>query len=361
MKLLQPLLRSLAYFRAGFNYYINFPIGLIGFGTSFYYLAIQNIPPLKQLFPGFIEFMIALIFIIYPIGHIAGVLHFKKLLFKTEQDILTESNQYSQNILAPIFVPMYQFMLELGQKEGMNPETIKQFEDILRATSDKTPPYRGDPMKRRIKRVKNFAARLGRIFTPRGIQWENTQRDYEKWADTPLPEDYLEMVKRRGADFREFVGTPGTIIDVGCGNGLLSGKPYAETGYVPLKRGVHTIYGLDPLELKAPIPWIDEFIRGRCEDPIPVKAEYAAFATSFDHLEDSALSLSRLVDAGVRGIFIWETLMRRRMGGDSAHLKRYTLEELTAVLDCAGFSIKRFVVTDDMKDSYWCFVEAEKR
>lgn len=361
MGIINLILRSISYFRSGFSNYINYPFSLISFGTTFYYLAIQNIPFLKAFFPSFLEFMIFTLLIVYPIGHLFGFLHYKKLLFRTEQDIITESNQYSQQILAPIMVPMYKILLKLGQDGKVDAETLQQIENILKATSIKRPVIREDPTRRRIRRVKSVFTGLRRRLIPKSMLWEHTQREYEKWANTPLPENYLKLVKERGAAFQEFVGSPGTIIDVGCGNGLLSGKTYEEIGYVPLRRGVNTIYGLDPLTLKAPIPWIDQFIQGRCEDPIPVKAEFATFVTSFDHIEDPATGLSRLKDAGVRGVFIWETLSRRRTGGDAAHLKRYTLEELTRVLESSGFFIKRFIVTDDISDWFGCFIEAERK
>lgn len=122
------LLRSLSYFRSGFSNYINYPFTLISFGTTFYYLAIQNMPQLKTVFPGFLEFMIATTLIVYPLGHLLGWLHYKKLLFPVEQDINVESNPYSQYKLTPVMIPMWKAIIAIAEKEGLD---VKEMHQIL--------------------------------------------------------------------------------------------------------------------------------------------------------------------------------------------------------------------------------------
>jgi hypothetical protein len=320
------------------------------------------VPAFKAIFPGFIEWLIVLCVVVYPIGYVAGVLHFKRLLFPVEQDILTESNPYSQEILSPIMVPMYKILPKLSKDSDVDPETIAHVEAILKATSVKRPTVaREEPWKRRIRRIKVLGLKITRLFTPRSLQWAQTQKAYMRWAETPLPDEYLKMVITRGEQFRDFVGIcQGTLIDVGCGNGLFSGKTYEEVGYMPLKRGEYPIIGLDPLPQQAPIPWIDSFIQGKCEDPIPAKAKYATFITSFDHLEDPEKCLLSLKEAGVRHIFLWETLSRVKVGGDEAHLKRYTMDELMTIMKKTDFRSKRVQIISQTRDWFECFMEFEK-
>lgn len=124
--MLEKVFRSLSYFRAGFSNYINYPFTLISFGTTFYYLALNNMPQLKSIFPGFLEFMIVTTLIVYPLGHITGFLHYKKLLFPVEQAINVESNPYSQYKLTPVMVPMWKTIIALAEKEGLDAEEMRR-------------------------------------------------------------------------------------------------------------------------------------------------------------------------------------------------------------------------------------------
>lgn len=126
------LIRSFYYFRNGYGIYISLPLTLVSFTTTIYYLAIQNIPLLKTIFPGFMEFAAALILTVYPVGSLAGWIHFKKAPFyEMETHIQTESNPYSQDKLAPVMVPLWEFFYEYGTKEGMNPVTLEKMRKIL--------------------------------------------------------------------------------------------------------------------------------------------------------------------------------------------------------------------------------------
>jgi hypothetical protein len=161
--------------------------------------------------------------------------------------------------------------------------------------------------------------------------------------------------------FAEFVGDPGSIIDVGCGNGLIGGMTYAESGYAPLRKRKHIIYGIDPLPLKAPIPWVKFYEQMKCEDidRSLIRAEAATFITTFDHLEDPALCLRVLRRIGVRRVYLWETLWLRPVPGDLDHARRYTLPQLAALLRDAGFKVTRKIRVDVLHDAEGWFIEAE--
>jgi hypothetical protein len=214
-------------------------------------------------------------------------------------------------------------------------------------------------MRRRLRKWKEYLVPRLLELIPTHARWNMTQEAYEKWASQPLDENYLKMIRETGSKFKEFVGTPGTLIDVGCGNGLYSGKPYEEIGYIPIELGDYKIYGLDPLPQRHPIPWISEYIQARCEDPILVKAEYASFATSFDHLEDPVKCILNLKAVGVKGIYIMEALSKSSTLGDHHHIRHYTKNNIIQILEETGYKIERFQVNQETDSWIFCFLEAK--
>lgn len=115
------LVRSFYYFRTGYGIYLSMPIGMISLCTTVYYLAIQNVPALKSVFPGVLEFGAALVLVVYPSGVVTGWLHLKIMPFyRVEQQIQVEANPYSNRVLTPVMVPMWKILIELGRKEGLD-------------------------------------------------------------------------------------------------------------------------------------------------------------------------------------------------------------------------------------------------
>ena len=130
MNPLDLVIRSLYYFRNGYGIYLSLPLTLVSFTTTVYYLAIQNVPFLKGIFPSFVLFGVVLTLFIYPAGVLIGWIHFKKMRFyRIEQEIQVESNPYSQDRLAPVMIPMWKMMVELGKREGID---VSEMEKILR-------------------------------------------------------------------------------------------------------------------------------------------------------------------------------------------------------------------------------------
>lgn len=159
--------------------------------------------------------------------------------------------------------------------------------------------------------------------------------------------------------FSDFVGEPGTIIDVGCGNGLIGGMTYEQSGYNPIRKGKHIITGIDPLPLLALIPWIHIFKQCKCEDLEGVTAEYATIVTSFDHLEKPTLCLEKLRNIGVKKIFLWETFFKYPVKGDWHHSHRYTLEQFEDILSNSRFKVNRRLKVDILHDAEGWFIEAQ--
>ena len=89
------LFRSWYYFRMGWSTYFAFILAAINTLTVTYFLAIDNYPSLKLVFPSFETYITIIVSIGIPLLIIIGYAHFKKTqAFKSEVDVLVESNPY---------------------------------------------------------------------------------------------------------------------------------------------------------------------------------------------------------------------------------------------------------------------------
>ena len=87
--------RSWFYFRTGWSMYFAFILSAVNTLTVTYYLAIEQIPFLKEIFPSFLHYVIIFVMLGVPILIITGLIHFKKTSArKAEVDISVETNPY---------------------------------------------------------------------------------------------------------------------------------------------------------------------------------------------------------------------------------------------------------------------------
>tara|TARA_B100000953_G_scaffold278800_1_gene254485 strand:- start:306 stop:809 length:504 start_codon:yes stop_codon:yes gene_type:complete len=89
--------RGWFYFRMGWSTYFVFILAAINTLTVTYFLAIDNYPSLKAVFPSFELYILITISIGTPLLILVGYSHYKKTLaYKSEADILVESNPYTR-------------------------------------------------------------------------------------------------------------------------------------------------------------------------------------------------------------------------------------------------------------------------
>ena len=87
--------RAWYYFRMGWGTYFAFIFAAINTLTVTYYLAIENYPSLKEIFPSFEIYVMILVSIGIPLLVAVGYAHYKRTKArKAEVDILTETNPY---------------------------------------------------------------------------------------------------------------------------------------------------------------------------------------------------------------------------------------------------------------------------
>lgn len=92
--------RGWYYFRNGWSVYFAFILAAINTLTVTYYLAVEKIPPLKEIFPSFLYYVVFFVIIGIPILVIVGYVHWKRSgARRAEIDIAYEVNPYRARIL----------------------------------------------------------------------------------------------------------------------------------------------------------------------------------------------------------------------------------------------------------------------
>ena len=89
--------RGWYYFRMGWSTYFAFILAAINTLTVTYFLAIDNYPSLKLIFPSFEIYILIIVSIGIPVLITIGYAHFKRTqAFKSEIDVMIESNPYQR-------------------------------------------------------------------------------------------------------------------------------------------------------------------------------------------------------------------------------------------------------------------------
>ena len=92
--------RGWFYFRQGWSVYFAFIFAAVNTLTVTYFLAIDNYPFLKDVFPSFIHYIAIVVLIGIPLLVLVGYAHYKRTAsFKAEADIHIEANPHLRRIL----------------------------------------------------------------------------------------------------------------------------------------------------------------------------------------------------------------------------------------------------------------------
>ena len=91
--------RAWYYFRMGWSTYFAFIFAAINTLVVTYFLAIENYPSIKAIFPSFEIYIIIICTIGIPLLTIIGYTHFKRTKArKAEVDILIETNPFTNTV-----------------------------------------------------------------------------------------------------------------------------------------------------------------------------------------------------------------------------------------------------------------------
>tara|TARA_B100001146_G_scaffold204448_1_gene197715 strand:- start:335 stop:835 length:501 start_codon:yes stop_codon:yes gene_type:complete len=92
--------RGWFYFRQGWSVYFAFIFAAVNTLTVTYFLAIDNYPFLKDVFPSFTHYIAVIVLIGIPLLVLVGYAHYKRTAsFKAEADIHIEANPHLRRIL----------------------------------------------------------------------------------------------------------------------------------------------------------------------------------------------------------------------------------------------------------------------
>ena len=143
------LFRSWFYFRTGWQTYFAFILAAINTLTVTYFLAIENYPSLKTVFPSFEIYILITVSIGIPLLIFIGYVHFKRSRsFKSEADVLIESNPYQRRntvnseIILRLNLQLMSTLLKVAKKEDLSEEEIEEItqlhDEILKLSKDRT-------------------------------------------------------------------------------------------------------------------------------------------------------------------------------------------------------------------------------
>ena len=94
------LFRSWFYFRQGWSVYFAFILAAINTLTVTYFLAIEEYPVLKEIFPSFIQYVVIIASIGIPLLVIIGYVHYKRSsAYRSEAGVLYQTNPYARRNL----------------------------------------------------------------------------------------------------------------------------------------------------------------------------------------------------------------------------------------------------------------------
>ncbi len=135
--------RSWFYFRIGWNTYFAFVLAAINTLTITYYLAIENYPVLKELFPTFEQYILIVVSIGVPLLAFTGYAHYKRTkAFRAETDIWIESNPYQSRwlvnteMILGLNLKLSEFIIKLSNGEKLNSDQLKELTDLQKRFSD---------------------------------------------------------------------------------------------------------------------------------------------------------------------------------------------------------------------------------
>ena len=115
--------RSWYYFRVGWSTYFAFAFAAINTLVTTYYLAIEKVPSLKEIFSSFAMYVFIISVTGIPILVVIGYIHYKRSrAFQSENDILIESNPYQRRTIVntELILQLMLKLLELNKKIGNN-------------------------------------------------------------------------------------------------------------------------------------------------------------------------------------------------------------------------------------------------
>ena len=146
--------RSWFYFRQGWSVYFAFIFAAINTLVVTYFLAIDNYPVLKEIFPTFTVYVTIVVGIGIPMLVGVGYIHFKRSsAFRAERDIGMQADPYFRRILVNTeiminaHIKLSELMLKLTSNEQLTEKELEEIQTLqkeLKSHSELTEEYKRD-------------------------------------------------------------------------------------------------------------------------------------------------------------------------------------------------------------------------
>lgn len=135
--------RAWYYFRMGWGNYLTFILSAVNTMTVTYYLAVENLPQLKLIFPSFLQYVFIATSVGVPLMIFAGYVHYKKsTAYKAESDIIFESNPHLKRMfqnteaILPLYLQISQIILKISKNEKPTEKEIEEISKIQNQLSE---------------------------------------------------------------------------------------------------------------------------------------------------------------------------------------------------------------------------------
>lgn len=131
--------KTFFYFRLGYATYLAFFIGIINLLTTSYFLAIQKVPQIIEIFPTFEIYVFTVITIGIPLVTFVGWLHFKRIgTYSAETTITYQvfpyNFMYKPGYEKEVFGPAYLQILKINKKklidQKLSDDEVNHIKDI---------------------------------------------------------------------------------------------------------------------------------------------------------------------------------------------------------------------------------------
>lgn len=129
--------RGWFYFRMGWSTYFTFILAAINTATITYFLAIENYPALKSIFPSFEQYIVIVTCVGIPLLIVVGYVHYKKsLAYKSEADVIVESNPYTRRTIVNaettlrLNLKLTSLLLKISNGEKVDETEMKEIEKL---------------------------------------------------------------------------------------------------------------------------------------------------------------------------------------------------------------------------------------
>ena len=129
--------RSWFYFRMGWSTYFAFIFAAVNTLTVTYFLAIENYPVLKEVFPTFTIYIIIIAGLGIPILTLVGYFHFKRTpSYRAEATVMYETNPFARRMFVnseltlQINQKLIDLILRISKNEKISGDDISRIYEI---------------------------------------------------------------------------------------------------------------------------------------------------------------------------------------------------------------------------------------